>query len=153
MEELPGLCRRQRERFFTRIGRLARDELRMGRIGNDDGQPPIGGRERQVFMKRRERRNPVIDGFRRCAGDRQGIPVILDLGDRDQQKPRRFLRPKHPAMPDEGKNTIFIRAAGMEALGPVHPALEDIVHRRVEVLHPNLIPLCQRVRITGSDLE
>ena len=32
VEQLPGVRRRQGERFFARIGRLARDELRMRRV-------------------------------------------------------------------------------------------------------------------------
>ncbi len=38
VQQLPGAGRRQRQRFFARIGRLARDELRMRRVGTRIGR-------------------------------------------------------------------------------------------------------------------
>jgi hypothetical protein len=109
VQELPRPRRRQRQRFLARIGGLPRDELRMRRVGNDDRQAQLGRRERQVFIKGRERRDPVVDGFRGGAGGRQGIPLFLDLRHRHLEETGGFLRPEHPFGSDEGKNTVLIR--------------------------------------------
>ncbi len=70
VQQLPGPRRRQRKRFFVWIGRLARDELRMRRVWDQDRQAQLGRRERQVFIKGRQRRNPVVDGLGRGANSR-----------------------------------------------------------------------------------
>jgi hypothetical protein len=39
-------------------------------------------------------------------------------------------------MPGEGQNPVSIGAAGVDALGAVHPALEDFINRGAEVFDP-----------------
>lgn len=50
-DELPGAGGGEGAGFFARIGRFARDELRVGRIRNDNGQPELGGGGGEVFIK------------------------------------------------------------------------------------------------------
>ena len=86
VQQLPGARRRQRKRFFARIGRLARDELRMRRVGDQDRQAQLGRRQRQVLVKGGQRRNPVVDGFGRGADGGQHVAVRLHVGHRDRQE-------------------------------------------------------------------
>jgi hypothetical protein len=44
--------------------------LRMRRVWDQDRQAQLGRRERQVFIKGRQRRNPVVDGLGRGANSR-----------------------------------------------------------------------------------
>jgi len=136
VQQLPGARRWQRKRFFARIGRLARDELRMRRVGNQDGQAQLGRRQRQVLVKRRKRGNSVIDGFGRGANGGQHVAVRLHVRHRDRQEPMRLLRPENPAVPDEGQNPVPVRAAGVDAFGAVDPAFEDFINGGVEVFDP-----------------
>ncbi len=136
VQQLPGARRRQGQRFFARIGRLARDELRMRRVGDQDRQAQLGRRQRQVLVKGGQRRNAVVDRFGRGADGGQDVAVRLHVGHGDGQECRRFLRPHNPAMPDEGQNPVPVGAAGVDTFGAVDPALEDFINRAVEMFDP-----------------
>jgi hypothetical protein len=58
----------------------------------------------------------------------------------------RRRRPEHSLVPDERKDPFLISAAGVEALGPVHPALKDFVDGGVEVFHPDPDLGCERAQ-------
>ena len=101
VQQLPGARRRQGKRLFAGIGRLARNELRMRWVGNQDRQAQLGRRQRQVLVKGGQRRDPVVDGFGRGADGGQDVAVRLHVGHRDRQQRVRLLRPENPAVPDE----------------------------------------------------
>jgi hypothetical protein len=115
-----------------RIGGFPGNELVVRRIRDSNRQPQFGRREGQVFIKGREGRNPVIDGFGRGAGSGERIPVFLDFGNGHQEEARRFLGPDGSPVPDERQDSLFIRAAGVETAGPIHPAFKDRIDGRVK---------------------
>ena len=61
--ELPGPRRREGLGLVARVGRPARDELGVGRVGDRDREPELGGDPLEVLVEARERGDPPVDGL------------------------------------------------------------------------------------------
>ena len=120
-------------RVACRYG-LAGDELRVCGVGNHHREAQLGRRQRQVLIKRRHRRNAVVDGFGCGPGSGERIAVLLHLADRNQQQRGGFARPDQAAMPDKGENAVAIGSPGVNTLGAMDPAFKELGDARIKVL-------------------
>ena len=135
-EQLPDMRQAEGFGFFAGIRFGAFDELGAGWVGNVDGEPQLGRRQSQIFVKGRKRADAPVQGFVGRAQLEQCFPEPLHVQNGDLQQGRSLFRPGETEEADEGRDVVAIGPPGVRAFAAIYPALEDPGDGLVKPFHP-----------------
>jgi hypothetical protein len=89
--------------LVARVGRFARDELGVRRVGDGDGQPQLGSGRSQVFIKARERADAGVERFWRQVAGNELVAERLHILDGGAEQLPGVLGPGDAEETDEGQ--------------------------------------------------